>query len=366
MNEQDVVQGVELFHPVEHAYLSSWLGVEPPECAKARQVQQCLKVKCDEEEKAFVPPIGPMNADFANTIVRLLQDNRSNPSRAVSFPRFVFSIRWPSDFSPTIDGLYLESYHLYYLPFYDRYVVTQSVDEGLVDCFVCNHSQLAIGHFAAGTPLLEGVKEVLIKDWTERFLDRDERWHEIVDEGLVTKEVGGQWATDLYDNNLDKPLELPEGFPEEWRSWECKLDVSFWLTAYTCVHRQLYREYERNNIEDAASTVFDYANCEIFVGYRLHPKEVIPAFEWYVSWPVQRRGSDDAFERRRPRQGDAPWDSEHENTLCTLWNDPRGMHGWELAGTSQVYMLRAGGRTKDEAVDNWYKCAKVFRRILKG
>lgn len=86
----------------------------------------------------------------------------------------------------------------------------------------------------------------------------------------------------------------------------------------------------------------------------------MPPFFWDVSWPVQRRGDMSAVVPREKIGDAAPWDEKPDDTIVEIWNDPRGVFGFR-----SVIMLRAGGRTRDEAVANWYTFAKPLRAFFR-
>ena len=148
--------------------------------------------------------------------------------------------------------------------------------------------------------------------------------------------------------------------PEAWHAWPCDVEVFFILTPSTCVYRSLYEEYYRNQWREIAETVFAPSNTKIFLGYRVVAAGFIPAFEWFVTWPVQRKGDSSGYSRRQNVQGANPFDYESDKTIYAIWNRPNGMYGF-----TQTYMLTVGGRTKDEAASNWEKCVVPFRKILK-
>ena len=116
--------------------------------------------------------------------------------------------------------------------------------------------------------------------------------------------------------------------PEAWHDWPCSVEAFFTLTRSTCVYRALYEEYQRASWREITETVFDPRNQEIFVGYRIMTEGFVPAFDWYVSWPVQRKGDSSGFSRRKAIQGASPFDYESDATLYTLWNRQNGEYGF--------------------------------------
>jgi hypothetical protein len=97
-------------------------------------------------------------------------------------------------------------------------------------------------------------------------------------------------------------------WPIPYRDGPCSIDLVFTLTPATCVYRALYDEYRRDTCAQAAATLFEESNKEVFVHYRVHAEGFVPAFGWYVSWPILRKGSASGITRRQAQQGPEPWD----------------------------------------------------------
>lgn len=148
--------------------------------------------------------------------------------------------------------------------------------------------------------------------------------------------------------------------PVEWQAWPAAVEVSFTLLEGTCVYRALYEEYAAADMLDAATKFFLPANDQIFVNYRLHARGLVPAFAWYVTWSIMRKGVGVGFQPRGPIQGAAPWDWGPDDTLLHIVNEPRGG-----VYTPGVRTLRVGGRTKREAAENWWRCVGFFREIRR-
>ncbi|MGB7932047.1 MAG: hypothetical protein WCH04_07450 [Gammaproteobacteria bacterium] len=68
--------------------------------------------------------------------------------------------------------------------------------------------------------------------------------------------------------------------------------------------------------------------------------------------------------KRQLAQGAAPWDFETDRSLLTLYQAFPGRGQWNPPYFGQpVVRLRVGGRTAEEAVANWYTCARALRRL---
>jgi hypothetical protein len=130
------------------------------------------------------------------------------------------------------------------------------------------------------------------------------------------------------------------------------------FTDYNGVSGDFFNDYAADSFDEAATRLFDERRTDP-VGYRCHALDVTPAFEWYAKWPLLRRSNRGGFFRRRARQGAAPWEFVPDDTLFEVWRRPRPM------GFTWTYMLRAGGRRQQEAMENWLFWAALFRRARR-
>jgi len=169
-----------------------------------------------------------------------------------------------------------------------------------------------------------------------------------------------------------------DGLPAEWSQWPLGISVGFTQTPSTCVYGALFREYSARSMTEALEKLFAIKNRDLFVGYRFHTRGLIPLYDWYAEWPLARRGKieqtntcigSDLTSRWlsrgvRPRermQGAAPWETETEDTIFQIWNEPVTVFGYQT-----VKMLSVGGRTVDEAVRNWDQTARVIRALKRS
>ena len=156
--------------------------------------------------------------------------------------------------------------------------------------------------------------------------------------------------------NLGAELRVP-GFETP----DFDFEVSFTLTPGNCVWGELYEEHAVTNFRDAVEQVFRAKRERLFLHYRVYIDGYRPTFYWDVSWPLWRRGSLHEIKIREKLQGDAPWEEKPDNTFVEIWNDPQGVYGLH-----SVFMVRAGGRTHEETVANWYLFAKAIRTYIKN
>jgi len=142
--------------------------------------------------------------------------------------------------------------------------------------------------------------------------------------------------------------------------------ASFWasgtggLTENGCVSSAFYEEYDALNVEEATDKLFAPENEGILARYRIHTEEIASPYRWNVSWPLFRRGSEKGIVKRGKRQGAVPWYWYDDDTLFEIWNKPLDSYGFKTR-----FMLTVGGRTKEEAVENWHLLVKPLRKRFK-
>jgi hypothetical protein len=163
-------------------------------------------------------------------------------------------------------------------------------------------------------------------------------------------------------------LVLPPEAPEAWQRWPVSINLAFTFYDHFCVSRGLINEYRRPTLREAAIKMFESeTNDYVFPSYGIHAEGVLPAFEWYVSWPLQRRGTEDGILRRGKIGGAEGWEGLYESTLVRLYRFPTkySASAWSYIPSRGRLMLDVGGRTKEEAIDNWYLLARPLRRMIR-
>ena len=161
---------------------------------------------------------------------------------------------------------------------------------------------------------------------------------------------------------------LPPEAPAEWKSWPMSTCVDFTFHQTFCISGGLHRKYIRPTLSECAVKLFEGEDYDwIFPSYGITSDQIIPAFEWYVSWPLQRRGTKKGIIRRGRACGNEGWEMTYERTLVRLYSQPTvySESMWCWVPSKGRLMLDVGGRTKQDAVNNWYLLAKPLRRILK-
>jgi hypothetical protein len=210
---------IGLYYPAEEALLHDWLGLPRPEHLKLirsnEEPENGLGIWVDDSvgewdyldaDKAIsnavarivltpvqkrLPQVAFVSAEDEVTFGR---DPIKRFSRAASFfPQHLFTINW-ADSAPGVS--WPEAYHATFLPGFDCYVVTEAQDGP----GIWGVTELAIGHFPADHPVLEGAREVITAYWREQYNGdgQQERWTSVWDEGLVSTDLAEQWSIDVW------------------------------------------------------------------------------------------------------------------------------------------------------------------------
>lgn len=172
----------EIFHPEERAILFDYFSVGRPEALQALEV--CTDAAGDEDPSRPVlvePDASGDSSDHgtANAVARLLlsriqerlpqwgvvkdgevilsrQHRRAKTRQVDPLPQFLFGINW-ADSGPGFS--WPESYHIAYVPGFERFVVTASFD----GTDLWGYADLAIGWFPESTDRIEGAKRVILE-----------------------------------------------------------------------------------------------------------------------------------------------------------------------------------------------------------
>lgn len=165
---------------------------------------------------------------------------------------------------------------------------------------------------------------------------------------------------ELHDR-LQRASFVKEIFPEapdSWCSYPATVEVGLNLVDGNCLDGSFFEKYERRDFISAAKCFFfaSIDGCDgLFLVYSLNANGVRHLLKWDVTWPLSRRG-----ENKPVRRGADP-------TLIELSQQPR----WHaFLGGSYLFRhsratLRVGGRTPEEAIQNWEHCARILRREKK-
>jgi hypothetical protein len=115
-------------------------------------------------------------------------------------PRLVCCINW-ADSGPGFS--WPESYHLTYIPGFEKFIVTSSRDGA--DAFGCADHALGWGAATEGELLV--AKRVVQGFWEHQRNEWDqERWAYLFDEGLINRATANSWAEEIWpqDNDSDE------------------------------------------------------------------------------------------------------------------------------------------------------------------
>ena len=213
------------YHPLEHAYLSDYLGLERPDFAKGLDPfapEACdqpldgddyssdgifrLRPACDGEYNLYT---------VANAIARMALNQRQRElpqwgslsstssvrsryyegrclHRARLEPEFLLMINY-ADSGPGFS--WPESYHAVLFPHYDVYIVTASQDSPDMR----GYTDEAIGWFARDTDILEGARPILCDWWSGEIQPLPEyAWQEVWNSGLIDGITAYAWRAEVF------------------------------------------------------------------------------------------------------------------------------------------------------------------------
>ncbi len=198
----------DFFTPTERALLCDFFGMPRPEMLRDIDIEQkpeCGGLWVDSDNsfalEATVAQIAlaviqdrlPQCASMWKGEFTLFRKKFARPSRSVvMLPQHLFTINW-ADSAPGIS--WPEAYNVTYIPDFDRYVVTASMDSpdmwGVTD--------LAIGHFATEMTILEGSKMVITGWWQEQCGDYEQgRWAYVWQEGIIDMATAEEWGDSVW------------------------------------------------------------------------------------------------------------------------------------------------------------------------
>jgi len=167
---------------------------------------------------------------------------------------------------------------------------------------------------------------------------------------LPSYQMGGEFSPDL---------------PKQWLSLPCELVVGFTLSEGAHVSRATFKEYRRDALREALEVVKGKRHDGILLRYLLHTRGVVPFLFWDLDAPLARRGQQ-LPQKREKVQVSVPWEAEADATLLEIYQHLPSRGIWSVGppyfGEPRV-RLRVGGRTEEEAIANWEKCARTLRRI---
>jgi len=93
-----------------------------------------------------------------------------------------------------------ETYNVTYVPLYDVFIVTGSVDS--TDLY--GVTDFAIGHFVAGEDILKGSSEAIKGEWHHLASTYgQERWEYVFGPGLIGTDEAEELADQVWNENVE-------------------------------------------------------------------------------------------------------------------------------------------------------------------
>lgn len=123
-------------------------------------------------------------------VARTYEDHESRGTELL--PLYLFMINW-ADSGPGFS--WPESYHLVWLPGFDRYVVTASQDSP--DCY--GFEDISIGHAPFAPDRKQLAKDIITGWWSsQRQNNGQEEWEHLFGVGFITEEEACAWRAEVW------------------------------------------------------------------------------------------------------------------------------------------------------------------------
>lgn len=117
--------------------------------------------------------------------------------RLTFLPSTVFCINW-ADSGPGFS--WPETYHVTYIPGFERYIVTASRDS----CDMWGCADHAIGHFPTTVPAVEGARQCISGYWSRQAREYGQsRWAYLFHTGLASAEDADAWADEIWGPDIE-------------------------------------------------------------------------------------------------------------------------------------------------------------------
>ena len=141
------------------------------------------------------------------TLGRNLRDRAADRTVEIT-PTHLVTINW-ADSGPGFS--WPEAYHVTYVPYYDEYIVT-----GSVDCTdVYGVTDFALGHFRPGEDIRKASAEIIRTEWqflTDNY--NQYRWAYLFDEALIGQDFADELADTIWEES-GEPLTEDYSYEEE-------------------------------------------------------------------------------------------------------------------------------------------------------
>ena len=158
-----------------------------------------------------------------------------------------------------------------------------------------------------------------------------------------------------------KADEFNDALPNDWASWPTRVELAYTLTLGGAVTGESYSRFRVESLYEAVQYLFDPVYRRRYFRYSLKTtKGVLPLYRYDAQWSLLRRGPTGGLWRRQREQRVEPWSYGADATLLEIWRQPLT----EYTFKGRLW-LRTGGRTKDDAVQNWLASARLLRKMYR-
>ena len=214
-----------LFLPEEHKVISTWLDAKP-----AEELSVGLTIEKALSDLNLLVPDGSVRStvdwavaailleriqdqlpqwasvrDGKATLGRTLRDRAADRTVEIT-PVHLVTINW-ADNGPGFS--WPEAYHVTYVPYYDEYIVTGSVDS----TDVYGVTDFALGHFSPGEDIRKTSAQIIRSEWqflTDNY--NQYRWAYLFNEGLIDQAYADELADTIWEESGEP---LTEGYSSE-------------------------------------------------------------------------------------------------------------------------------------------------------
>ena len=168
---------------------------EVPADAIPSQLQIAVARILLKEIQGSLPQWAAVKEDGEVILNRKSIKRHPKATKLTFLPHFVCCINW-ADSGPGYS--WPESYHVIYIPGFEKFVVTASRDGA--DAQGCADHAIGWGEVSEGALLV--AKRLIQADWDHKRKEYDqERWVYLFDEGLVDSETADLWADEVWPSD---------------------------------------------------------------------------------------------------------------------------------------------------------------------
>lgn len=191
-----------------------------------------------------------------------------------------------------------------------------------------------------------------------------ERWGGSTVVGRADKgDFGGtniEMTTKAHLTSAVKSDEFNAALPDDWRGWPTRVELAYTLTLGSAVTTESYSRFRVESLYEAVRYLFDPVYRRRYFRYSLKTDGFLPAYQYDAEWSLLRRGSTGGVSRRKREQRVESWSFGADTTLIEIWRESLTEYTFE----GRLW-LRTGGRTKDDAVQNWLVSARLLRKVYR-